>query len=244
MADLLKCKNCGGELALSSDHSYYECKYCEARFPVEKKETPEKSVDTSKNTQEQPETVEKPQPQLSIVQKHFNLVAQTLNSDASMESWTELCKDLNADSSFETYGEFFENYAANHSCSANPKNQEYLFKKAYARMASLMSSDEKFIIWVDDGLLIQNAKEGVAFTDKAIYFMQKKFVYKLLFKDIQSITQRGPYNTWQFNNKDGYDIHSYHTTNTQMGIFLAYACKNAIDSNSDDYKIDLFCKDW
>ena len=161
-----------------------------------------------------------------------------------MESWTELCKDLNADSSFETYGEFFENYAANHSYSANPKNQEYLFKKAYARMASLMSSDEKFIIWVDDGLLIQNAKEGVAFTDKAIYFMQKKFVYKLLFKDIQSITQRGPYNTWQFNNKDGYDIHSYHTTNTQMGIFLAYACKNAIDSNSDDYKIDLFCKDW
>ena len=241
MADLLKCKNCGGELALSSDHSYYECKYCEARFPVEKKETPEKSVDTSKNTQEQPETVEKPQPQLSIVQKHLRINNLEFNDESESAKWNDFCRYLNADIDIQTgYYEIFEKCAAKDFSFADSKSHKDLYSKAYIRVAPQMSSGEQFLICADGGIFVNNAKKGIAYTNKAFYFVEKKAVYKLPFEEIRSITYVKGYHGWQFNNSGHYHILSL----SAVAIFLVYVCKMAISLNPADYTIDISSKDW
>ena len=172
--------------------------------------------------------------------KLFQINSGTL-SEERKKTLRAMCGFINSHDKRAEYINYFRGQADKHFDVAISDKNSGLFKKACALISAQLCTDETPIFWKDTAIF-RVGKSGVMLTDKHLFFVRKRDIFKLPLKDIKSIKSFGIDREWCFNGNKNYTISatSYADDSlAELGVHFAFICSMARDLNGSGYKIEV-----
>lgn len=178
-------------------------------------------------------------PNAAISQKLLRINSDVTASENAAKTMRALCNALDSEYSTDQYINLFRQIASAQTNCATPDVHSDLFKKAYSRLSSQLEAGEQLLLWMDNGVFIQSAKEGVAISNKNLFFVKKKDIFKSNFKDLFML-KKGLLGNWHLNGNSNYWLNTIGCSDEQLGIVMAYIFMNAKEQNGEDFRIDVY----
>ena len=233
----MKCPNCAGTLILNTSKRMKECPYCDSKFKsdgmvIDKDE--EYKIEDIENTENK------------LVFNLFDFKNEKAPCKQALISLKSACALINENTTVEGYIDKIKRNVKNNfdysgGSFAFVDDNPDLLQKVMFRVNSLITTDEKCLLYKDSGIF-SHAKSGILLTDKKIYSIKKKGTQSLAFEKIHSLGYSSMGSNWYFNHEQvawKYEVDSIACDEECVGMIIALICTLAREKNSAGYKIKL-----
>lgn len=155
--ELNKCPNCSGKLELSSNRTRLVCSYCGSEFSLD--ETTKQEVGDNP------------------IHKDWFVYdweyQKLIDNPKYSEGVTAFVRTLNEYDSADAIEQYMRDYLMNFDEISAPGIRENNHKDIAKRLSSVLTPDERIILYNDDGIFVRG-KTGRVITNKRTFFVEKK----------------------------------------------------------------------